>query len=205
MATKQKAYTFPILKLPSEVRVRICEYTAVDGDPIHIKKRTPVPHSLLRSGKRIHVNDEHRVATSRSRLALAFTGQQLYMEMTPIYYSKNWFLGNLVSRDAFRVPVHHFLHAIWAANALYINKVCLTVQKEFICDISEIGVPRRRGQVKLLLFRAFQCQVKHFQEKTRVVVASEGKVALELKPYGTEFVAPGEDLPTLSKDSFGES
>lgn len=84
---------FPLLKLPAEIRIRICKYVVV--------KDVMVPvWEFVRDGKfqrNIFATDElnfHHEVDERRRsswLAVAFTCRQLYLKVTPIYYGENIF------------------------------------------------------------------------------------------------------------------
>ncbi|MCJ1454034.1 hypothetical protein MMC28_004384 [Mycoblastus sanguinarius] len=83
--------SFPVLKLPAELRIRIWTLTVVSDKPIIVKEhhRGFIPPSLLRSGTQLHLQDDQR--RMFSRLAVAFTCRQIYLEVAPIYYSMNIF------------------------------------------------------------------------------------------------------------------
>ena len=86
---------FPLLDLPPEIRITIWKYIVLRIQPIEVEHRTriisnttPQP-SKLRSGRLIHQEDEE--LRKPTILALAFTCQQLYNEVAPVYYSGNVF------------------------------------------------------------------------------------------------------------------
>ncbi|KAF6221495.1 hypothetical protein HO133_002351 [Letharia lupina] len=96
VVTAQKP--FPILSLPPEIRNHIWRYAVVKDENVTVR-----PHgrqesiqglvpSCLRSGRELqrHREDDER-RTNSTPLALAFTSRQLYLEVTPIYYSENSF------------------------------------------------------------------------------------------------------------------
>lgn len=80
---------------------------------------------LLRSGKQIHAEDDRRLVPSR--LAIAFTRRQLYLEATPIYCSHNWSVMPLISMVTALVEVQDFGTAIGPDNARSIRNLCLVL------------------------------------------------------------------------------
>ena len=102
--------TCPLLKLPPEIRNRIWTLVVKVGT-VHIKADCywnavcPIP-----SGKHI----------SPTPMAVAFTCQKIYREVTPIYYSKNIF--HFPRYSPFDFP-HRFAAAIGPANTESIAEV----------------------------------------------------------------------------------
>lgn len=213
MTKKKTESTFPLLKLPTEIRVRICEYAVVGIEPVQIEERAPVPRSMLRSGKRIHVEDDDRVATSHSRLAIAFTYRQIYGEVAPIYYTNNWFVTEMDRKDMSQPQVLCFLDAIGPVNAQCISKVCLALRGDYDCDVSRIGVtqpehcqmtpPRDPDRYEKYLdnydhifkHHALQYQQAVFPGNPRIVLSVQGTVKLEVQK-----VFPGEAILVTSAE-----
>ena len=81
--------------------------------------------SLLRSGTQIHAEDDRRLVPSR--LAIAFTCRQLYLEVTSIYYSHNWFAMPLISVEAALEETQAFVTAIGPENARCLRNLCLVL------------------------------------------------------------------------------
>lgn len=81
--------------------------------------------SLLRSGTQIHAEDDRRLIPSL--LAIAFTCRQLYLEVTPIYYSHNWFAMPLISMEAALEKTQAFVTAIGPENARCLRNLCLVL------------------------------------------------------------------------------
>lgn len=84
---------FPLLQLPPEIRNSIWYLIVVMDQPIMIRKRHNLAEStrpsLNRSGKRRKLDLDQQYAASK--LSVAFTCRLVYLEVTPIYYSKNTF------------------------------------------------------------------------------------------------------------------
>jgi len=92
---KKPSRPFPVLSLPSEIRIQIWTYVVVSNKVIKVRNHDRAEKTLqpsrLRSGKELEghrVDDLRRVS---SQFALASTCRQLYLEVAPIYYSKNNF------------------------------------------------------------------------------------------------------------------
>ncbi len=128
---KKTSFLFPILKLPPEIRSLIWTYTVVAAEAIQIEQygsqhaRGKLVAGLLRSGTQIHVEDDRRLVPSR--LAVAFACRQLYLEVTPIYYSHNWFAMSLTSMVTALGKVQDFVAAIGPGNARCIRNLCLVL------------------------------------------------------------------------------
>lgn len=128
---KRSSSFFPIIKFPPEIRYLIWRYTVIAAEAIELRQqgsqhtRGQLAPSLLRSGKQIHAEDDRRLVPSR--LAVAFTCRQLYLEVTPIYYSQNWFAVPLISKVIALGEVQDFVTAIGAENARCIRTLCLVL------------------------------------------------------------------------------
>ena len=128
---KKTSCVFPVLKLPPEIRNLIWRCTVVAAEAIQLEQfgsqhtRGQLVPSLLRSGKQIHAEDDKRLVPSR--LAVAFACRQLYLEVTPIYYSDNWFAVSLTSTVAALGKVQDFVVAIGPENARCIRNLCLVL------------------------------------------------------------------------------
>jgi len=92
---KKPSRPFQVLSLPSEIRLQIWTYVVVSNKVIEVRNHDRAEKTLqpsrLRSGKELEghrVDDLRRVS---SQFALASTCRQLYLEVAPIYYSKNHF------------------------------------------------------------------------------------------------------------------
>lgn len=89
--------TFPVLRLPPEIRNRIWRFAVVKEEEVIIYHHgrqslaSNLPESRLRSRcpLQLHQQDDERRLSSQ--LAVAFTSRQLYLEVTPIYYGLNTF------------------------------------------------------------------------------------------------------------------
>lgn len=81
--------------------------------------------SLLRSGRQIHAKDDRRLVPSR--LSIAFACRQLYLEVTPIYYSQNWFAISLTSIVTALRKVQDFVIATRPENARCIRNLCIVL------------------------------------------------------------------------------
>lgn len=81
--------------------------------------------SLLRSGKQIDAEDDRRLVPSR--LAVAFTYRQLYLEVTSIYYSQNWLGIPLISMVTALEEAQDFVTAMGPENACCIRNICLVL------------------------------------------------------------------------------
>lgn len=88
---------FPVLRFPPEIRNHIWRYAIVKEGVVVVQQHSGqrllsnLPASSLRSGYELRSHredDQRRVA---SKLAVAFTCRQIYLEVTPIYYSENTF------------------------------------------------------------------------------------------------------------------
>lgn len=124
---------FPLLKLPPELRNYIWEYVVVKDRPIVLwrpHQRARVPESRLRSGNLVkhHQADDERRRQS-TRLAVAFTCRQIYLEVTPIYYGKNTYRPRLFGwlDSGFKI-FEEFTNAIGPRNTRAITKVPTLVQ-----------------------------------------------------------------------------
>ena len=130
---KKPSSYFPILKFPPEIRNLIWRYTVVAAEVICLERygsqhtRGQLAPSLLRSGKQIHAEDDKRLVLSR--LAVAFTCRQLYLEVTPIYYSDNWFAVPLISMVTAQGEAQDFVTAIGPENARCIRNFCLVLPR----------------------------------------------------------------------------
>ncbi len=106
-----------ILRLPSEVRDIIWGLVVLTRQPIMIHKRhrtERTTHNLYRLAiHRSAEDDQHRAASS---LSLAFTCHQLYLEVAPIYYSKNVFRTMFTSSESDR-SLEEFASDIGQENA----------------------------------------------------------------------------------------
>lgn len=89
--------SFPVLCLPPEIRNHIWRYAVVKEGGVVVRQHSGqsvlsnLPASSLRSGYELRSHredDQRRVA---SKLAVAFTCRQIYLEVTPIYYGENTF------------------------------------------------------------------------------------------------------------------
>ena len=120
---------FPILGIPPEVRNLIWKNTVITAEVIKLGQhgsqhtRGQLALILLRSGKQIHVEIDKRLVPSR--LAVAFTCRQFYLEITPIYYSHNWFAVPLTSKETALGAIRDFVTDIGPENARCIRKLCL--------------------------------------------------------------------------------
>lgn len=129
---KRPSSFFPIFNLPPESRNLIWGYTVIAAEAIQLDQhgsqhtRGQLAPSLLRSGKQIHAEDDKRLVSSR--LTVAFTCRQLYLEVTPIYYSFNWFAMSLTSMVTAPGQVQAFVRAIGPENARCIRNFCLVLQ-----------------------------------------------------------------------------
>ena len=87
--------------------------------------RSQAGASLLRSGKQIHVEDDRQMVPSR--LAVAFACRQMYLEVTPIYYSQSCFALSLISMVTALENAKGFAIAAGPDNARCIRNLCLVV------------------------------------------------------------------------------
>ena len=102
--------TFPLLKLPPEIRSRIWTLVVKVGT-VHIKPDSYMTTACPKpSGKQL----------SPTPMAVAFTCRKIYREVTPIYYSKNVF--HFPQDWAFDFP-QRFAAAIGPANSESITEV----------------------------------------------------------------------------------
>lgn len=128
---KKTSSFFPVLKLPSEIRNLIWRCTVVAAEAIQLEQhgsqhtRGRLAPSLLRSGKQIHAEDDRRLVPSR--LAIAFTCRQLYLEVTPIYYSHNWFAMPFISVENAQGKTQDFVTAVGPDNARCLRNFCLVL------------------------------------------------------------------------------
>lgn len=115
---------FPLLKLPSEIRNHIWRYVVVKTGKVYVRKQVQDGH--LRSPQSITtkpVNQGTDWQRQKSRPAVAFTCRQIYLEVTPIYYSANIF-WNYGDWDDHRKFVN-FTAAIGPDNASMITELNL--------------------------------------------------------------------------------
>lgn len=86
MPEKSPLTSFPVLKLPSEIRTQIWRYAVVKNGDVKIG---------LRRLRRGHESQGHQAGDERrmnpTPLALALTSRQLYLEAVTIYYGENIF------------------------------------------------------------------------------------------------------------------
>ena len=152
--------TFPILKLPPEIRNRIWRYTTVKDGEVKIRpyKRQclmkRMARSRLRSGKELQwhgIDDERRFNTTS--LALAFASRQLYLETNFIYYSENTFaFDNSWYPSQLHQIFRSFAAAIGPQNASYITAVHFyTTNPSFIQYLSVLPSLKRLTYTAALL------------------------------------------------------
>lgn len=118
---------FPLLEFPPEIRDRIWEYVVVkDGEVIlRNHKRGERLLGRRRSGEPTEFHQEDDDQQLSSRLALAFTCRQLYLEVTPIYYGQNTFRpGNPWFGGAFPI-FEKFADAVGPINTSAITRLCI--------------------------------------------------------------------------------
>lgn len=99
--TKKSALTvqkpFPVLLLPPEIRNNIWRYAVLKEGDVDIEKTSRkrlasvLRASRLRSGRELRLHREDDQRRIASKLAVAFTCRQAYLEVTPIYYRENTF------------------------------------------------------------------------------------------------------------------
>lgn len=129
---KKPSSSFPIFKLPPEIRNLIWGYTVIAAEAIQLEQggsqhtRGQLAPSLLRSGTQIHAEDDRRLVPSR--LAVAFTCRRLYLEVTPIYYSFNWFAMSLTSMVTALKQVQAFVEAIGPENVRCLRNFCFVLE-----------------------------------------------------------------------------
>lgn len=143
---------FRVMDLPPEVRNRIWEFAVVCDKPILVlnhesdRLAKDKPPKKLRSGKQIESPKQDHLATATSLLAIAFTCRQLYLEVTPLYYSKNTF--NFKRPDCHaRCRCHErladFTRAIGKEKAGSITSVIVTPNQQQARDLSFLPGLRR--------------------------------------------------------------
>lgn len=123
---------FPLLELPPELRNYIWEYVVVKDRAIVLwrpHQRARVPESRLRSGNfmKHHQEDDERRRQS-TRLAVAFTCRQIYLEVTPIYYGKNTYRPKFSGFGCGFKIFEDFADAIGERNTRAITKVPTLIQ-----------------------------------------------------------------------------
>lgn len=192
---------FPLLKLPAEIRNRIWEYAVLVSDPINIEKRgcqhtlSQLGPSLLRSGKQIHIQEDLNIQakTLVSGLALASTCRQIYMEATPVYYSKNWFAitwNEYYEQRLAPRQVENFIKAIGPANARCIRAICLTVPKFRVFDSNGLVLFLTRDSLRdTRWMRGVRELAVHYQRSvfiagSRFLFLHDGLIAAELSQDG---------------------
>ena len=127
--TKKTSPFFPVLKLPPKFRNLIWRNTVVSAEAIQLEQRgrqhsrRKFAPSLHRSGKQIHAKDDKELVSSR--LTVAFTCQQLYLEITPIYCSYNWSAMPLISMITALVEAQDLIKAIRPENARCMQSIYL--------------------------------------------------------------------------------
>lgn len=101
----------------------IWEYTVVIVEPIEIKKwHSQVAPSVLRSGRCIHTEDDQRRV--RTVFSVALVCQQIYSEVTPIYYNQNVFSTDFgMQSSAEAKGLYSFLEAIGGTNTSFIHQL----------------------------------------------------------------------------------
>lgn len=129
----------PLLQLPAEVRNQVWEYAVLVEKPTKIEKkiRQHTSSQLASSASKFETqlyNADNVNVGSASGLASGFavtsTCRQMYIEATPIYYSKNWFhiiLSPGAKGKEDIDQIHDFMHAIGPQNALNVQRICLTL------------------------------------------------------------------------------
>lgn len=177
---------FPVLRLPPEVRNCIWRYAVVkEGDVIiqnHGRQRlaSDLPASRLRSGCELHLHREDDQRKVASKLAVAFTCRQMYLEVTPIYYQENTFYFKTLL-EFYLQKVRGFAEAIGSEKAASILSVCLTAgpgpqikylscfpglkRLEFLSDPPPLGSPGWILEV-----------ISYVQKHPSVVVTHNGEV-----------------------------
>lgn len=146
MARKKKAMVavqkpFRVMDLPPEIRNRIWEFAVVTHEPIQVKdhKRSAMaskrPPSSLRSGKQIESHRKDDIARTTAILTIAFACRQVYLEVTPIYYSKNTF--QFRGCCYVHPPTLKFTKAIGKEKAQSITSVILEI--EVLWDLPDIS------------------------------------------------------------------
>lgn len=110
--------SFRILSLALELRTRIWRYAIVKKDAIDLQFHTRQTCQKISPAERKRFiktqleNDQSHVV---SQLALAFTCRQVYLEVTPIYYSEHTF--------RFYYTIEDFLTNIGSVNTHYITSI----------------------------------------------------------------------------------
>jgi len=88
---------FRIMDLPPEIRNCIWRLAVIADHPIEVRHHLRrelirmLPPSTLRCGRYEELHREGDVAAVISTLAIALTCRQVYLEVTPLYYSQNAF------------------------------------------------------------------------------------------------------------------
>lgn len=134
MARKKKVVAatqkpFPVLDLPPEIRNRIWRFVVVTDEPVKVIHHGRAElagrfrPSKLRSGKEIESHRKDDIMRCSSILTVAFTCRRAYLEITPIYYSKNTFLFD----DGNFSPMAAFTTAIGQKNAQSITFASLVI------------------------------------------------------------------------------
>lgn len=125
---------FPVLLLPPELRNHIWRYTVVKEGHVTVQRHfrqelaSNLPASRLRSGCELRLHGEDDQRRVASKLAVAFTCRQLYLEVTPIYYRENNFHLPWRAFAHFRVirnDIKEFAEAIGSEHAASILSVHL--------------------------------------------------------------------------------
>ena len=124
---------FPVLSLPREIRDRIWYFAVVINHLVIVHNRERTEDLLL--GRSIA--DQRTEGSSRtySLLSVAFTCRQIYLEVTPIYYSKNlfFFCLHIAVNAGWRTnsEIFDFKGAIGKQNARKITSVAADLVSAF--------------------------------------------------------------------------
>ena len=137
--------SFPVLRLPPEIRRWIWRYAAVEEKEVMIyhHRRQFAFHlseSRLRSGKvmKLHQIDDKELRSSH--LAVVFICRQLYLEITFIYYGENIFdLEYSWDRhlvQAFTIDIElikaSIIVSIWVSETLHVLSTYIAMLKGLI-------------------------------------------------------------------------
>ncbi|KAL6717612.1 hypothetical protein ACLMJK_005527 [Lecanora helva] len=83
--------SFPVLSLPPEIRNNIWCFVVGTNKRIMISTKTRANLDVRTSPRKIYSSKPIKAKSFQSKLAVALACRQLYLETTPIYYTKNEF------------------------------------------------------------------------------------------------------------------
>lgn len=120
------------LKFPAEIRSPIWHHIVVKEDaPVRVysRKRQRSAANLLASlaGPLIQYRPKDDYLRVKSKLAIAFVCRQFYLEVTPIYYSRNIFLFGSINANGVSSGIwENFSAAIGSERAKFIVSISMS-------------------------------------------------------------------------------